>query len=34
MRKIAKFHRVSWEQFLVSWRDTFEESREERIREI
>ena len=34
MRKIANFHRVSWEQFLVSWRDTFEESREERIREI
>lgn len=25
---------MSWEQFLVSWRDTFEESREERIREI
>ncbi len=34
MRRIAKFHRVSWEQFLVSWRDTFEESREEKIREI
>ena len=35
MKKIAKFHKVSWEQFLKDWKDTFgEKYNEEEIREI
>ncbi len=34
MKRIAKFHKVSWEQFLEGWRDTFPESSEEEIRQI
>lgn len=35
MKKIAKFHKVSWEQFLKDWKDTFgEKCNEEEIREI
>ncbi|POP33024.1 deoxyuridine 5'-triphosphate nucleotidohydrolase [Lactonifactor longoviformis] len=35
MKKIAKFHKVSWERFLKDWKDTFGESdREEEIQKI
>jgi dUTP pyrophosphatase len=34
MRRIAKFHKVSWQQFLKDWKDTFDEQNEESIREI
>ncbi|MCD8155803.1 MAG: deoxyuridine 5'-triphosphate nucleotidohydrolase [Clostridiales bacterium] len=34
MRRIAKFHRVSFERFKEDWRDTFGETPEEKIREI
>ena len=34
MRRIAKFHKVSWEQFEKDWVDTFGEQPEEKIREI
>ena len=35
MKKIAKFHKVSWEQFLKDWKDTFgEKYNEEERREI
>ena len=34
MRRIAKFHKVSWEQFRKDWVDTFGEQPEEKIREI
>lgn len=34
MKRIAKFHKVSWEQFFEGWRDTFPESSEEEIRQI
>ena len=34
MKRIAKFHKVSWEQFEKDWVDTFGEQLEEKIREI
>lgn len=34
MKRIAKFHKVSWEQFEKDWVDTFGEQSEEKIREI
>lgn len=34
MKRIAKFRKVSWEQFFEGWRDTFPESSEEEIRQI
>ena len=34
MRRIAKFHKVSWEQFLEGWQDTFSEVSQEEIRRI
>ena len=34
MRRIAKFQKVSWEQFLEGWKDTFPETEEEKIRAI
>ena len=34
MHRIAKFHKVSFEQFLGDWRDTFGEVPEEKIRGI
>lgn len=34
MKRIAKFHKVSWEQFRKDWVDTFGEQPEEKIREI
>ena len=34
MKRIAKFHKVSWEQFEKDWVDTFGEQPEEKIREI
>ena len=34
MKKIAKFHKVSYEQFLEGWKDTFPETTEEKIKEI
>ena len=34
MRRIAKFHKVSWEQFLEGWQDTFPEVSQEEIRRI
>ena len=34
MRRIAKFQKVSWEQFLEGWKDAFPNTEEEKIREI
>lgn len=34
MRRIAKFHKVSWQQFLEGWKDSFGEQDEKRILEI
>ncbi|NCB93358.1 MAG: deoxyuridine 5'-triphosphate nucleotidohydrolase [Clostridia bacterium] len=34
MRRIAKFHKVSWEQFLKDWKDSFAGQTEEDIRKI
>lgn len=34
MRRIAKFYKVSWEQFLEGWKDTFPQTEDEKIREI
>ena len=34
MKRIAKFHKVSWEQFRKDWGDTFGEQPEEKIREF
>lgn len=34
MKKIAKFHKVSYEQFLGGWKDTFPETTEEKVKEI
>lgn len=34
MKRIAKFHKVSYEQFKEGWTDTFGEVEEEKIREI
>lgn len=34
MKKIAKFHKVSYEQFLEGWKDTFPETTEKKIKEI
>lgn len=34
MKKIAKFHKVSYEQFLEGWKDTFPETTEEKVKEI
>lgn len=34
MKRIAKFHKVSWEQFEKDWVNTFGEQPEEKIREI
>ena len=32
MRRIAKFQKVSWEQFLEGWKDAFPNMEEEKIR--
>ena len=32
MKRIAKFHKVSFEQFAKDWKDTFEQYSEEEIR--
>ena len=34
MKRIAKFHKVSWEQFLADWKDTFPGAADEAIREV
>ena len=34
MKKIARFHKVSYEQFLEGWKDTFPETTEEKVKEI
>ena len=34
MKKIAKVHKVSYEQFLEGWKDTFPETTEEKVKEI
>ena len=34
MKKIAKFHKVSYEQFLEGCKDTFPETTEEKVKEI
>lgn len=34
MRRIAKFEKVSWEQFLKDWKDTFSGQSDEKIKEI
>ncbi len=35
MKRVAKFDKISWEQFLEDWRDTFGETKEEQeIQEI
>lgn len=34
MKKIAKFHKVSYEQFQEGWKDTFPETTEEKVKEI
>lgn len=34
MKKIAKFHKVSYEQFLEGWKDRFPETTEEKVKEI
>ncbi|HBA64381.1 MAG TPA: deoxyuridine 5'-triphosphate nucleotidohydrolase [Lachnospiraceae bacterium] len=34
MQRIAKFHKVSFEQFAADWKDTFGQEEESRIREI
>lgn len=34
MRRIAKFHKVSFERFLADWKDTFGPAAEEEIRRI
>ena len=34
MKKIAKFHKVSWERFLEDWKDNFPEASDEEIKEI
>lgn len=34
MKKIAKFHKVSYEQFLEGWKYTFPETTEEKVKEI
>lgn len=34
MKRIAKFHKVSYEQFKEGWKDTFGETEEEKIQEI
>ena len=34
MKRIAKFHKVSFEQFAKDWKDTFEQYSEEEIRNI
>lgn len=34
MQKIAQFHKVSFNQFLADWTDTFPGTKEDRIREI
>lgn len=34
MKKIAKFHKVSYEQLLEGWKDTFPETTEEKVKEI
>lgn len=34
MRRIAKFQKVSWEQFLEGWKDAFPNTEEEKIKEI
>lgn len=34
MERIAKFHKVSFEQFLGDWEDTFPETDRERVREM
>lgn len=34
MKIIAKFHKVSYEQFLEGWKDTFPETTEEKVKEI
>lgn len=34
MKRIAKFHKVSYEQFLKDWTDTFSGSQEQDIKEI
>ena len=31
MRRIAKFQKVSWEQFLEGWKDAFPNTEEEKI---
>ena len=34
MKRIAKFHKVSWKQFLEGWKDSFGEQDEYKILEI
>ena len=34
MKRIAKFHKVSFEQFAKDWKDTFEQYSEEEIRNV
>ena len=34
IKRIAKFHKVSLEQFTEGWKDTFGETDKEKIREI
>ena len=34
MKRIAKFHKVSFEQFAKDWKDTFEQYSEEELRNI
>lgn len=34
MQRIAKFSKVSWEQFVKDWRDTFGDVTEDKIKEI
>lgn len=34
MRRVAKFQKVSWEQFLEGWKDAFPNTEEEKIRKI
>ena len=34
MKRIAKFHKVSWDRFLEDWKDVFPDSSTEDIREI
>ena len=34
MRRVARFQKVSWEQFLEGWKDAFPNTEEEKIRKI